>query len=54
MKKKEIISICKKNNYLYRGIYDGVQWIGTNQAKNECCCKSIKGRSILLRGADEI
>lgn len=32
MKKKEIISICKKNNYLYRGIYDGVQWIGTDQA----------------------
>lgn len=32
MKKKEIISICKKNNYLYRGIYDEVQWIGTIQA----------------------
>lgn len=32
MKKKEIISICKKNNYLYRGIYDEVQWIGTGTA----------------------
>ncbi len=32
MKKEEIISICKKNNYLYRGICDEVQWIGTDQA----------------------
>lgn len=32
MKKKEIISICKKSNYLYRGIYDEVQWIGTGTA----------------------
>ena len=32
MKKKEIISICKKNNYLYWGIHDEIQWIGTGTA----------------------
>lgn len=32
MKNKEIANICKTTNVIYKGMYDGVQWVGTGFA----------------------